>query len=132
MATTSTQILSESSIVATTSYATNQSPSIAAKRASMIGLGFKCDTAAGVTGLTFTAQVQMGESDDWYDLYRDNAGTFEVEEYTIPLDESSSDLLRAIRIAGDGSRTMRLNFKGVGGTVTITAIDAVYEQVNVR
>jgi len=131
MATTTTEIVSASDIVAATSYGANQSPSIHVGSASIIGLDLKIDTAASVTGLAFTVQTLNTVSGSWHDLYRDNAGTFEVEEYTIPLSASDNDQLRSIRIAGDGIRHMRLNFKGVGGAVTINTIDAKFERQSI-
>jgi len=128
MNTSKVQSLDLQDITATTSYSDgNKSSELLGRFRTGVGMMFDIDAGAGCTGLVFKAQVETGG--EWIDLYRDSGnGTFEVEEYTIPLEDGDSGQKRAIRLYLDSIRNTRFLFKGQGAPATIRKIEFVSEQ----
>lgn len=131
MSTTQSEIIVSSDISVTTAYAGNRTGTIEVGFNSSVGLGFKIDAGAGATELIFKVQTLINAV--WTDLYRDDGtGLFELEEYRIPINASTNDQLRAIRLACDGIRDMRLDFKSLGGTATINTIHILREAARIN
>ncbi len=130
MSTAKTVALNESDLTPTTSYAAVVSGTIDASRRDGAGLGFLIDAPASCTGLMFKVQVQINSQ--WVDLYRNDSGTFVLEEYTIPLTADVTGQRRAIRLLLDGIRDLRLLFKGVGAGCTVKEIHLTAEQEYIK
>lgn len=130
MSTAETVEVSVADIDVITSYGSNRTPTIASSRANSMGVSLALDAGAGTTQLVFKAQVKINNV--WVDLYRDKDGTFEIEEYIIPVVPSGLSQTFAFRLAGDAMRDIRLDFKSVGGTLTVKSVHIVREQDHIK